>query len=1537
MGWKDFVPDSAEDWVEDRAKDVGDAIEWTGDKVADVAEEVGLDEAGDWVRDKSRSAANQLGADVSELELGQTEDPNRLVYGSVSKIRAQVSHLNDFKSSFTLVGNGLKGLEGDGLKGASADAFREAIAKEPPRWFEAAEAFGKAADAMGRFAETVEWAQSKAKEALEDYNKARKISQDARTAYNKSITDYKAAVEAEKDTLPPRPADDFTDPGKPLIKAAQDKLDTARTQRNEVAETARTAVRAARDAAPPKPSYAEQLKDGMDYLELAQTHLAGGVVKGTAGLVNFVRSVNPMDPYNLTHPAEYLTSLNSTVAGLTVAVNDPMGAGKQMLDEFMKDPSEGVGKLLPELVGTKGLGALKKGASVARLADDIPASKPRVSLNKDGPGASDKPDVHKTSEGTDPIDLATGRMYLPQTDVELPGALPLVFTRRVDSGYRSGRWFGPSWSSTIDQRLEIDAEGVILVTEDGLLLPFPHPAPGVPVVPVSGARIPLERAPDGDYTLTDPDTGIVRRFTGPPDDSGSATAPLAQLEDRNGNVITFEYDAAGTPLGISHSAGHGLRFETADGRITALHLVGGPRVLAYGYTGGNLTEVVNSSGLPLRFAYDERDRVTSWTDTNDRRYAYAYDDRDRCIAEGGSGGHLALTLTYDDVDPGSGNRITTVTTAAGHTRRYLVDDQYRIVARTDELGALTSLTYDRYGRLLTETDPLGLSTHRTYDDGGRLLSVVRQDGRAWSAEYDELGLPVKVVNPDGTVIRQTYDERGNRTSVTGPSGATTRFTHDSRGRLSSVTDPLGRTSRIRFDAAGRVVSATEPLGATTSWQRDAFGRPASVTDALGHTTRFTWSVEGLILHRANPDGSEESWTYDGEGNCLTHRDAAGGVTVSEYGDFDLLTARTRPDGIRYAFAYDAELRLTEVTDPRGRSWNYTYDGAGRLVEENDFDSRSISYRYDAAGRLISRTDALGTTVVFERNVLGQVVRKDAAGAVTTFEYDVSDHLVAATCQDSTISWLRDRSGLVRSETVDGRTIGFGYDVLGRRTHRTTPTGARSLWTYDETGRRSALTASGRTLTFERDAVGRELTRRVGGLTLSQVYDEAGRLTGQHLVGPDGGTARRRAFSYRADGLLTGIEDSHTGSRTFALDTVGRITGVDAAGWSERYAYDETGNQSTASWPEAHPGAAARGKRVYDGTRVTRAGAMRYEYDALGRMVLRQKARPSRKPDTWHYAWDTEDRLTEVTTPDGTVWRYRYDALGRRSAKQRLGTDGETVVEQVDFVWDGTTLCEQISRTAGSPHLMVLTWEHNGLRPLTQTERILAADAPQEAVDERFFSMVTDMVGTPTELVDESGALAWQSRSTVWGATAWPAASTAATPLRFPGQYHDPESGLHYNVHRHYDPETARYASPDPLGLKAAPNPVAYVVNPYRELDPLGLTPYKVLYHGTQEWKGTHFSLDPDVNVKREYTPDAGVYLTDDFQRAAQQYAGPGGTVVRVEVPADFAQSVYRLHSGPGGNLPEYFVNTPEGIELLNKHLRALPQAKAFVENVMGTF
>ncbi len=528
--------------------------------------------------------------------------------------------------------------------------------------------------------------------------------------------------------------------------------------------------------------------------------------------------------------------------------------------------------------------------------------------------------------------------------------------------------------------------------------------------------------------------------------------------------------------------------------------------------------------------------------------------------------------------------------------------------------------------------------------------------------------------------------------------------------------------------------------------------------------------------------------------------------------------------------------------------------------------------------------------------------------------------------------------------MNGRTVSYGHDELGRRTSRTTPSGAVSSWTYDAAGRRTSLTSSGHELSFERDAAGREVARSVGEtVTLASTFDELGRLTGQTVTGR-GRTLQRRSYAYQADGHLVGIDDLLGGSRHFDLDPAGRVTAVHADGWTETYAYDEAGNQTGAAWPAAHPGQEATGPRSYSGTRITRAGNVRYEHDALGRITLRQKTRLSRKPDTWRYEWDAEDRLTAVTTPDGARWRYRYDPLGRRIAKQRLAADGETILEQVAFVWDGTTLCEETTTSAALPNPVTLTWDYDGLRPIAQTERITAAAAPQEEIDRRFFAIVTDLVGAPTELIDEAGTIAWRTRSTLWGTTAWNADATAHTPLRFPGQYFDPETGLHYNYFRHYDPETARYLTPDPLGLTPAPNPGIYVTNPHMWADPLGLSPCPnggswdpneapYIYRGVSfadgsapdHWQrmyqdaleGRAVPHGGHSDVQRHVGGDEGTWSTftswttdlDDVAREASTYGNGPGVVLRI--PNADGPGYSRV---PGVSYPyEEFEVTLEGI------------------------
>ncbi|MFI6289521.1 putative T7SS-secreted protein [Streptomyces sp. NPDC051018] len=1524
MGIGDFVPDVIEDKVEDATEWVGDRVEDAGDWTADRLEDVGWDSGADWVREQSRSLANRMGAEVDEMDLGQSEDKTKLVYGSPSKLRSTATNLKDLQRSFNKVAMGLKGLDSSALKGQAADAFRSTVAIEPPKWVKGSEAFGKAAGALETFASTVEWAQGQAQLAIDKWKAGTKASEDALNAhksqvdtYNKAADAYNAKPADQRDpaTLPPKPGA-FTDPGKARMEEAQQILAEARRQRNTAAETARSAVRAARDTAPPKPSYAQQFQDGMAELEVMQTHLGGGIIKGTADLLSFVRSVNPMDAYNITHPAEYGLALNNMGAGLVQVANDPWGAGKQIVDGFMKDPAEGFGRLAPDALltaATGGAGAAVKGVRVAGEAADlaVDANRARRGADEAGNGTYDRSDGRRVTTGTDPVDLASGRMFLPQTDASLPGALPLVFTRRVESGYTAGRLFGPSWSSTVDERLEIDARGVVHVTADGLLLTYPHPVPGVPTLPESGAALsPLDRDGTGDYTVTDPATGLVRHFAAPPgaDPGEDGDAWLVQVSDRNGHTITVDRTDDGSPLALAHSAGHRLALTVTDGRVSALALApadGGAvlPLMAYGYTDGDLTEVTGPSGGTLTFEYDDRHRVTAWIDSNRRRYDYAYDDRDRVIAEGGEAGHMTLRLSYGEPDPATGLRTTTTTTGEGHVRRFTVDRDCQIVASTDPLGATTRFERDRRGRLLSRTDPLGHRTGFAYDENGRIVRITGPDGRESRTEFNGLGLPVKETGADGRVRRHTYDERGNRTSVTESTGRTTRFTYDGLGRLTSVTDPLGHRTAVRCDRAGLPVEVTDPLGGITRYERDAYGRPIAVTDPLGATTRLERTAEGRLTRRVFPDGTGESWTYDGEGNCTSHTDPMGLTTRFEYSHFDLMTARTGPDGARHEFRHDAELRLVSVHNPAGLTWSYAYDPAGNPVRETDFDGRTLTYAYDAAGRLGSRTDALGRTTVFERDRAGRVVRKEADGRATTYVYDHSGRLARAENADSVLTLLRDRHGRLRSETVNGRRTSYTYDVLGRRISRTTPSGAVSTWEYDATGNPTRLTASGRTLDFEHDAAGRETVRLIGeSLTLTQVFDEVGRTASQHLAGPSGETVSRRAYAYRADGCVTGIEDHLRGTRTFDLDGAGRVTAVHAAGWSERYTYDEAGNQTTAEWPSTHPGHEATGPRTYSGTTITRAGNVRYEHDALGRVTLRRKTRLSRRPDIWRYEWDSEDRLSAVTTPDGTRWQYAYDPLGRRIAKTRMGPDGSTAVERTDFTWDGSTLCEQTTASPDHPrHSVSLTWDHDGLHPLTQTERIHETDG-QGAVDERFFAIVSDLVGTPTELVDENGDVAWRTRATLWGSTTWAASSTAYTPLRFPGQYYDPETGLHYNYFRTYDPETARYFSPDPLGLVPAPNPVTYVVNPLTWADPFGLTPdyppadplaEEIARHANEEairpdGNGTHYVRGVHPEAIRYYVDGVingdvpNVEVRYDLRNGRVGYWDPDKEVVVIE-------------------------------------------------------
>ncbi|MGW0821526.1 DUF6531 domain-containing protein [Streptomyces sp. NPDC002845] len=1375
--------------------------------------------------------------------------------GDPDRVKLLAKHLHDFADDVSEALRLVKGMAGEDAvlewAGKSAEVFKDEFSGVPKNLKKLKTSYELCGDALADFWPKLERAQALADKALA---KAREAQSDLSSAQSRlSSADSwvtRAGKEADKYKADPTGSKSTDKPDEAKVRAATRDVQNAKSAQSSAQSDVTTAQNAL-DAAKKMAADARTMRE--DAARDAKTKIDEA---SDAGIQNrsWWEDVGDWFSDNWDTIVAVCKVVVAVVGIIAMIIGGPilaaivLIAALVVLADTLYKYSKGQASLwdvafaaldcIPGMKGLTTLGGLAKGMKglgamgLRGMAQGLRGlGKSAKGMLADGAkGAYNRLKNVVRSKGSDPVDMATGAMFLPQTDVELPGNLPLAFTRRVASDYRCGWWFGPTWASTVDQRLEVDEVGIVFVTEDGLLLAYPHPAaPQTPVMPQAGPRRPLTRLDDGGYRIDDPLTGHARHFTRP---TADGIALLARISDRNQHTVTFDYDKHGTPLAIRHSGGYHLKLTTDDGRVTALSLAGAAEdgsdvvIKRYGYTDGNLTETINSSGLPLKFTYDERLRITSWTDTNNRSYAYTYDERDRCIAEGGEAGHITITLDYDGTDPAwPDRRITTLTTAEGAVTRFVINDNSQVTAEIDPLGGTVRTAYDDHHHVVSRTDELGHTTELAHDEVGRPTEVTRPDGAVFRFEYGAEGMLTVIGRPDGSTWRREYDERGNCTAMTDPVGATTRFAYDAAGCVTRVVDALGNTRTVRCDAAGLPVATTDPLGAATAWERDTFGRIVTYVDPLGESTRLVWTTEGRLACRVTSDGAIESWSYDGEGNCISHTTPTGAITRFEYTHFDLPSARTGPDGVRYEFLHDHSLRLVQVINPQGLTWTYDHDAAGRLVSESDFDGRTLTYTHDRAGRLTSRTNMLGQTVHYAYDAVGNLVQKRSDDQITQFTYDLNRQLVAATAPDTELTLLRDSNGHVTRESVNGRHLTYEYDQLGRVSRRTTPSGVSSAWTYDGAGNRSQLDVSGRTVRLQYDWSGLETTRRIGEDTVfTQTYDGLGRLAEQELsCGED--QRIRRGYSYAVDGNLVGIEDSRSGSRRFDLDAAHRVTAVHASGWSERYAYDEAGNLTAASWPDRHSDEQAAGTRTYIGTRVTRAGNTRYEYDALGRVILRHRKRLSCKPETWHYTWDSENRLTSVRTPDGTCWRYCYDPLGRRIAKQRLMPDGLTVAEQIEFTWDGVTLCEQTTRTPSLPHLVATTWDHNGLHPIAQTERIVTAETPQEEIDSRFFSIITDLVGTPTELIEEGGNIAWHTRATLWGVTAWNTDASAYIPLRFPGQYFDPETGLHYNYFRHYDPETARYVTPDPLGLAPAPNPVTYVPNPHTGVDLLGLNPY----------------------------------------------------------------------------------------------------------------
>jgi RHS repeat-associated protein len=901
----------------------------------------------------------------------------------------------------------------------------------------------------------------------------------------------------------------------------------------------------------------------------------------------------------------------------------------------------------------------------------------------------------------------------------------------------------------------------------------------------------------------------------------------------------------------------------------------------YSYSHHLVTRYTDRTGRGMNLQYDGTDvdakAVREWADDGSFALTLEWDRNIRLTyltdAIGGETWYYydVLGYTYRIIHPDK------------REEWFLRDDAKNITRHIHTDGSTDDYAYDGNGNLKTHTRADGSRVHYEYDARHRVTGILDAEGSVWKREHDASGNLTEEIDPLGNKTEYAYDPAGQPVLITDAKGGVKTLAYTPAGQMASYTDCSGKVSSWEYDSRGRLVKATDAAGQSTRYRYTPVGAAVAQGEDGGNRNH-PGQLEEIVL----PDGTREHFAHDAEGRLLAHTDALGRRTRYSYTRAGLVAGRVDAAGHTLRYQWDLLGRLTELHNENGSRYDFRYDPVGKLLEEIGFDRQATRYRYEESTGVLAEVVDAGhsTTLVFDP--LGRLTERQAAEQAERFAYDGNGRLVEAANGDARLQWFYDPAGNLAREhhhyIESGQTAVWrhGYDELNQRVTTIRPDGHTTQWLTYGSGHVHGLLVDGQDiLDFERDDLHREIAREQGnGLTQKLRYDPAGRLLEQQISQTRPGVveaaaAVRRSYAYDKAGQLVAIGDSRRGSLSYRYDPVGRLLEANSRLGRETFAFDPAGNIGNPSDTSA-AGTLAAGRvtnRVavrLDGDGRSMAGKLMdnllkdyagtyYKWDERGNLVERTS-----NGEKTVFTWDGFNRMRSASTY-GKTTTFSYDALGRRIAKRSaedvtlFGWDGDTLAfestqstegQQEHQAWRGDSVHYIHEPGSFVPLVQIRQAQAIALSQTTDVKALIAANGrydieqdplwngqqlnmPQAFAKEEIAFYQCDHLGTPQELTDHEGRIAWSASYKAWG-EARQAISEAGrkagfrNPIRFQGQYFDDETGLHYNRYRYYDPVSGRFVSSDPIGLLGGTNLHAAVPNPTGWIDSNGLSPVEIL-------------------------------------------------------------------------------------------------------------
>ena len=902
------------------------------------------------------------------------------------------------------------------------------------------------------------------------------------------------------------------------------------------------------------------------------------------------------------------------------------------------------GKIFKALKGTRPVKALSKAAKAAKAK----AGKHGAKLLSRGNKCK--------HPGMEPVDMATGAMIDSATDIHIDGMLPMVVARNTDSGMDTSRVFGPGWNTTLDCRIEILPDQVLMMIPDGALLEFP-PAP------VDGTEVGDKGSPwrlcfvDGAYLVRNIQEGVTYVFgvagseahegkpcyrpDGPvPDYTITGDAPknyvyrpdekTGELTRRKRTIDNVQHNDG--VAGKDHSDGGA---ESVTDTSTSDDVVFGAHDAAAAVGDSDTTQ--NNSGTGQTSSDDHIDADGSRDDSNTNVDGSGVWEASNSFVNMLSPGSVADTFGL-----GVEVQLSTVVHHSGAWIEYDYEQEtgHLVSMRRSDGTVLELKWHNRISRLLSiwvkneETHPGGepfrLASYN-YDGKGRLLKVINSAAGALRYYYDDQHRPFRWTDRNGHSYHYRFDEKGRVIAQVGSGGM---FPNVAVWLKDEGTDaPEDGTVCVALECAGDFHGNPTEIGDTCI--NEYFDRLDKLP--LANLLREK-GLQGAGLTGRGRAGTRdnEPWTipdellrdeFLGDIRPTVYRSTPAGdvwrvitpegvVTDREFDEHHQIIRETSNTGVVTQIDRDEYGTVTRIDFGDGTTETIIPGAWGEPVQVTGRDGLITEYEVDAAGMVTSVTDPLGVVTRFEYDwrVTGIVPKATItpSGLVRTMECDNAGRPIASTDPAGRRSSVtRDVRGLV-TEVIDpvGDTTMIEYSPEGWVTKVTNPDGSWRSATYDGEG------------------------------NLTQAMNEAGATT----------TTRYTVFDKVNDVTLPNGGITHYTYNT-QMEPVA-VTNADGHIWQLHYDLDGSIIKEID-----YNGLITQSHATPDGLQlntITGAGTITTLFDSYGRMTETFDD----QGNATAYRWDTLGRIHQVTNQWCTT-DYSYDEYGRSLTETTTLYSGES--------------------------------------------------------------------------------------------------------------------------------------------------------------------------------------------------------------------------------------------------------------------------------------